>query len=95
MTMKPTKDNRKKFDLDLAYGQVREDAIKDMLQDKKIEGKRCVIINRRGKVRSLDEKMGDLTDLLIKYQENKSEPFYLRSLIKNFQIEQLQEDLLL
>ena len=30
MTIKPTKDNRKKFDIDLAYGQVREDAIKDM-----------------------------------------------------------------
>ena len=39
MTIKPTKDNRKKFDIDLAYGQVREDAIKDMLQDKKIEVK--------------------------------------------------------
>jgi hypothetical protein len=35
----PTKENRKKFDLDLAYGQVREEAIADMLQNKKIEVK--------------------------------------------------------
>lgn len=47
----------------------------NQIQNKKIEGKRCVIINRRGKVRSLDEKMGDLTDLLIKYQESSSETF--------------------
>ena len=36
-----------------------------------------------------------ITMILIKYQENKSEPFYPQRLIKNFQIEQLQEDLLL
>jgi hypothetical protein len=35
----PTKENRKKFDIDLAYGQVREEAIADMLQNKKIEVK--------------------------------------------------------
>lgn len=45
------------------------------IQDKKIEGKRCVIINRRGKVRSVDEKIGQLTDLLIKYQKSSSEAF--------------------
>ena len=33
------KDNRKKFDLDLAYGKVRETMVADMLQDKKIEVK--------------------------------------------------------
>jgi len=37
--MKPTKANRKKFDLDLEYGQVREDKVAEMLQDKKIEVK--------------------------------------------------------
>lgn len=37
--MKPTKENRKKFDLDLEYGQVREDRVADMLQNKKIEVK--------------------------------------------------------
>ncbi len=37
--MKPTKDDRKKFDLDLEYGQVREDKVAEMLQDKKIEVK--------------------------------------------------------
>jgi hypothetical protein len=37
--MKPNKEDRKKFDLDLEYGQVREDKIADMLQDKKIEVK--------------------------------------------------------
>ncbi len=37
--MKPTKKDRKKFDLDLEYGQVREDKIAEMLQDKKIEVK--------------------------------------------------------
>ena len=35
----PTKKNRKKFDIDLAYGKVFEDKIKDMLQGKKIEVK--------------------------------------------------------
>ena len=37
--MKPKKEDRKKFDLDLEYGQVREDKIAEMLQDKKIEVK--------------------------------------------------------
>jgi hypothetical protein len=37
--MKPVKADRKKFDLDLAYGEVREDKIADMLQNKKIEVK--------------------------------------------------------
>ena len=37
--MKPTKENRKKFDLDLQYGEVRESKIADMLQNKKIEVK--------------------------------------------------------
>ena len=37
--MKPTKENRKKFDLDLKYGTVREDKVAEMLQDKKIEVK--------------------------------------------------------
>lgn len=35
----PTKKDRKKFDLDLAYGQVREQKVADMLQNKKIEVK--------------------------------------------------------
>lgn len=38
-TLEPSKDNRKKFDLDLAYGKVRETMVADMLQDKKIEVK--------------------------------------------------------
>ena len=37
--MKPTKENRKKFDIDLEYGKVREKQVADMLQDKKIEVK--------------------------------------------------------
>jgi len=37
--VKPTKENRKKFDLDLKYGTVREDKVVEMLQDKKIEVK--------------------------------------------------------
>jgi len=37
--MKPTKEDRKKFDIDLQYGTVREDKIADMLQNKKIEVK--------------------------------------------------------
>ena len=39
MSLKPKSKARKKFDIDLAYGKVREDLIKDMLQDKKIEVK--------------------------------------------------------
>ena len=37
--MKPTKENRKKFDIDLKYGQIREDKIADMFNNKKIEVK--------------------------------------------------------
>ena len=37
--LEPSKENRKKFDLDLEYGKVREQAVADMLQDKKIEVK--------------------------------------------------------
>ena len=39
MSLKPKSKDRKKFDIDLAYGKVREDLVKDMLQDKKIEVK--------------------------------------------------------
>ena len=35
--MKPSTKDRKKFDLDLQYGQVREQMVADMLQNKKIE----------------------------------------------------------
>ena len=37
--MKPTKADRKKFDIDLAYGEVREDKIAEMMTNKKIEVK--------------------------------------------------------
>ena len=37
--MKPIKDDRKKYDLDLQYGEIREDKIRDMLENKKIEVK--------------------------------------------------------
>jgi hypothetical protein len=37
--VKPTKEDRKKFDLDLEYGQIREDKIADMFNNKKIEVK--------------------------------------------------------
>ncbi len=37
--MKPDKENRKKFDIDLQYGTVREEKIADMLTNKKIEVK--------------------------------------------------------
>ena len=39
MTLKPATADRTKFDLDLQYGQVREDIVSDMLQNKKIEVK--------------------------------------------------------
>ena len=35
----PSKEDRKKFDIDLEYGKVREQFVADMLQDKKIEVK--------------------------------------------------------
>ena len=38
-TIEPSVQDRKKFDLDLKYGQVREKYVADMLQDKKIEVK--------------------------------------------------------
>ena len=37
--LKPTKANRKKFDIDLAYGELHEQRVVDMLQHKKIEVK--------------------------------------------------------
>ena len=37
--MKPTKENRKKFDIDLEYGTIREEKIAEMLTNKKIEVK--------------------------------------------------------
>lgn len=37
--MKPKKEDRKKFDLDLQYGSIREDKIAEMLTNKKIEVK--------------------------------------------------------
>ena len=39
MSMEPAVCDRKKFDLDLAYGKVREQRVADMLTDKKIEVK--------------------------------------------------------
>jgi hypothetical protein len=39
MTLKPAIEDRKKFDLDLEYGQIREDVVSEMLQNKKIEVK--------------------------------------------------------
>ena len=39
MSLTPKSKDRKKFDIDLAYGKVREDMIKEILQDKKIEVK--------------------------------------------------------
>lgn len=38
-SLKPSVENRKKFDIDLEYGEVREQAVADMLQNKKIEVK--------------------------------------------------------
>ena len=37
--MKPTKKDRKKFEIDLQFGSIREDKIADMLTNKKIEVK--------------------------------------------------------
>ena len=37
--LSPSKENRKKFDIDLEYGQVREQLVADMLQNKKLEVK--------------------------------------------------------
>ena len=37
--MKPIKEDRKKFDIDLEYGTIREDKIAEMLTGKKIEVK--------------------------------------------------------
>jgi len=39
VSLHPTVNDRKKFDIDLSYGKVREKRVVDMLQDKKIEVK--------------------------------------------------------
>tara|TARA_R100000908_G_scaffold18705_1_gene7269 strand:+ start:3193 stop:3615 length:423 start_codon:yes stop_codon:yes gene_type:complete len=38
-SLKPKKEDRKKFDIDLEYGEIKEEKIASMLQDKKIEVK--------------------------------------------------------
>jgi len=38
-SLEPSVEDRKKFDIDLEYGKVREQLVADMLQDKKIEVK--------------------------------------------------------
>ena len=38
-SIEPSIKNRKKFDIDLEYGKVREKQVAEMLQDKKIEVK--------------------------------------------------------
>tara|TARA_R100000278_G_scaffold71980_1_gene56613 strand:+ start:31 stop:471 length:441 start_codon:yes stop_codon:yes gene_type:complete len=38
-SMEPQTKDRKKFDIDLAYGKIREQRVADMLQDEKIEVK--------------------------------------------------------
>ena len=42
-TLEPKIEDRKKFDLDLKYGKVKEEIVANMLQDKKIE-----VISERG-----------------------------------------------
>ena len=37
--VKPTKEDRKKFDIDLEYGQIREDRVADIFTKAKIEVK--------------------------------------------------------
>ena len=37
--MKPTKKDRKKFDIDLEFGSIREDKVAEMLCNKRIEVK--------------------------------------------------------
>ena len=39
VNLEPNKKDRKKFDIDLSYGKVREKMVAEMLQDKKIEVK--------------------------------------------------------
>ena len=68
--MKPCVEDRKKFDLDLAYGSVREDRVAEMLQDKKIEvksekdlwqktGTRCVEDESWGKPSGIEATESD------------------------------------
>ena len=38
-SIKPNKEDRKKFDIDLEYGEIKEDQVSSMLQNKKIEVK--------------------------------------------------------
>ena len=54
--LEPCVEDRKKFDIDLEYGKVREKQVADMLQDKKIEVK-----SERG----LQQKSGNIA---IEYQ---------------------------
>jgi hypothetical protein len=39
--VKPTKEDQKKFDLDLQYGEIREDKVREMLEGKKV-GNICI-----------------------------------------------------
>ena len=68
--MKPKKEDRKKFDLDLEYGSIREDRIADMLTNKKIEvksergmwmktGKICIEYQSYGKPSGIEATEAD------------------------------------
>ena len=70
MTLKPSVEDRKKFDIDLEYGQVREDMVADMLQNKKVEvksergmwmdtGNICIEYNSYGKPSGIDATEAD------------------------------------
>jgi len=65
-TLEPSAKNRKKFDLDLAYGKVREQLIADMLQDKKIEVK-----SERGKHST--QKPTELMKWVLKYYSKEGD----------------------
>jgi len=79
--LKPTKNNRKKFDLDLAYGQMHEDKIAEMLQGKKIEVKTDFKANETGNVfieyESRGKKSGIATSLADYYCIAIGESFHI------------------
>ena len=60
--MKPTKKDRKKFDIDLEYGIIREEKVADMLTNKKVEVKSTISPQGRGttlRIQSYVHKKGE------------------------------------
>ena len=99
--MKPTKENRKKFDIDLAYGKLHEEKIISMLQDKKIEvktergmwsktGNIAIEFESYGKPSGINATESDYDHKVVKGGDNWASKMFLVNLSKLFSTDTLK-----